>query len=143
MEENKNQKPAHFLIFKILGCVFAVVAIVGFVLAFTGFGDFESNNFMLGGIMSAFGLFLAVTFLMMGFRPEITRMNTKSARYIQQENKETLTDIANTTADIASGAISSTTKAIKKGLRDAKFCKHCGAEIDADSKFCNSCGGEQ
>ena len=143
MEENRNPKPKHFLLFKILGSVFAVVAVIGFILVFTGFGNFENNNFMLGGFMSTFGLFSSITFLMIGFRPEITRMNTKSARYIQQENKEELTDIANTTADIASGAISSTTKAIKKGLRDAKFCKHCGAEIDADSKFCNSCGGEQ
>ena len=23
------------------------------------------------------------------------------------------------------------------------YCKHCGAEIDADSKFCNHCGQEQ
>ncbi len=26
---------------------------------------------------------------------------------------------------------------------DKKYCKHCGAEIDADSKFCNHCGQEQ
>ena len=143
MEENKNQKPKYFLIFKILGCVFAVVTIIGFVLVFTGFGDFENNNFMLGAFMSTFGLFLTVAFLATGFRPEITKMTTKSARYIQQENKEDLTGIANTTADIASGAITKTTRAIKKGIKDTKFCKHCGAEIDADSKFCNNCGGEQ
>ena len=93
--------------------------------------------------MSTFGLFLTVAFLATGFRPEITKMTTKSARYIQQENKEDLTGIANTTADIASGAITKTTRAIKKGIKDTKFCKHCGAEIDADSKFCNNCGGEQ
>jgi len=143
VEENKNQKPKYFLIFKILGCVFAVVTIIGFVLVFTGFGDFENNNFMLGGFMSTFGLFLTVAFLVTGFRPEITKMSTKSARYIQQENKEDLTDIANITADIAGGAITKTTRAIKKGIKDTKFCKLCGAEIDADSKFCNSCGGEQ
>ena len=143
MEENKNQKPQHFLIFKILGCVFAVVAIIGFVLVFTGFGDFENNNFMLGGFMSTFGLFLAITFLMLGFKPEIAKISTKSTKYIQQQNQEDLTNIANTTADIAGGAITKTTRAIKKGFKDTKFCKHCGAEIDADSKFCNSCGGEQ
>ena len=143
MEENKNQKPKHFLIFKILGCVFAVVAVMGFVLVFTGFGDFENNNFMLGGFMSTFGLFLALTFLMLGFKPEMTKMATKSARYIQQENKEELTDIANTTADIAGGAITKTVKAVKNGIKDTKFCKHCGAEIDADSTFCKECGKQQ
>ena len=143
MEENKNHKPKHFLIFKILGCVFAVVAVIGFVLAFTGFGNFENNNFMIGGFMSTFGLFLAVSFLVTGFKPEITKMNTKSTQYIQQQNKDDLANIASTQADIASDAITKTTKAIRKGIKDTKYCKHCGTEIDADSKFCNSCGGEQ
>ena len=87
MEENKNQKPKHFLIFKILGGVFAVVTVIGFVLVFTGFGNFENNNFMLGSFMATFGLFLTVAFLVIGFRPEIAKMTTKSAKYIQQENK--------------------------------------------------------
>lgn len=141
MKENK--KPIHFLIFKILGFVFALVSIFGFILVFKGFGDAESNKFMIGGFMSTFGLFLTSVFLVNGFKPEIAKMHAKSTKYIQQENKQNLTDIANTTADISGEAITKTTRAIKKGLRDTKFCKHCGAEIDADSKFCNSCGGEQ
>ena len=59
------------------------------------------------------------------------------------EKKGDLTDIADTGADIASGAIKKTVKAIKEGLKDTKFCKHCGAEIDANSVFCNKCGKEQ
>lgn len=143
MEENNNQKPKHLLIFKILGGVFAVIAVIGFVLVFTGFGNFENNNFMLGAFMSTFGLFLTVTFLMIGFKPEMARMSTQSTKYIQQQNKDDLADISSTSADIASEAITKTTRAIKKGIKDTKFCKHCGAEIDADSKFCSSCGGEQ
>ena len=71
-------------------------------------------------------------------------MMTKSARYIQQQNKDDLKDIVDTTADIASDGITKTTKAIKKGLSANKiYCKHCGAQIDADSKFCNQCGEKQ
>ena len=139
----KNNKPQHFLIFKILGIVFAVVALAGFGLTITGFGDFESNNFMIGGLMSTFGLVLAIFFLFNGFKPEIAKLRTKSAKYIQEENKQDLTELASNTAEISSDAITKTTRAIKSGLKNTKFCKHCGAEIDADSKFCNSCGGEQ
>ena len=90
-----------------------------------------------------FGLFLAITFLVIGFRPEITKMSMKSARYIQQENKEDLTDIVSTSADIASEALTKTVSAVKKGLATTMFCKHCGAKIDENSKFCKYCGKEQ
>ena len=33
------------------------------------------------------------------------------------------------------------TKAIKEGLKDTMYCKHCGKEVDVDSKFCKHCGG--
>ena len=143
MEENENKKPKHFLVFKILGILFVIVAVIGFVLSFTGFGNFENNNFMIGGFMFTFGLFLAIMFLSIGFRPEITKMSATSARYIQQENKAELTQIINTTADISSDALTKTSKAIKKGFTDCKFCKHCGVEIDADSTFCKECGKQQ
>ena len=98
---------------------------------------------MIGGLMATFGLFIGVSCLVMGFRPEITKMSTKSIKYIQQENKEDLKDIISTTADIASEAVTKTTTAIKQGIEDTIFCKHCGAKIDFDSKFCNKCGKEQ
>lgn len=139
---DNNNKPKHFMIFKIIGLIGIVFAIIGFILTITGFGDFESNNFMIGGFMVVFGLFFGISGLLMGFRPEITKMATKSARYIQQENKEDLSDIATNAADITSEAITKTTKAIKKGLEDKIFCKHCGEKIDSDSKFCNKCGKE-
>lgn len=78
-----------------------------------------------------------------GFKTEIAKLHTRTTKYIQEENKQDLTDIASTTADIASDAITTTTKSIKKGLKDTKFCKHCGKEIDKDSKFCSECGKEQ
>lgn len=140
----ENKKPKHFLVFKIIGFFGIGLAIAGFILTFTGFGNFENNNFMIGGFMATFGLFIGIVCLMFGFRPEITKMSTKSAKYIQEANKENLTDIANISADIYDEAIAHTAKAIKKGVEEEKiYCKHCGAKIDADSKFCNKCGKEQ
>ena len=138
-----NNKPKHFIIFKIIGIIGIILAIIGFVLTFVGFGDFESNNFMIGGFLATFGLFIGISCLIIGFRPEITKMSAKSAKYIQQENKEDFRDIASNTAEIASEAITKTTTAIKKGLDDKIFCKYCGEKIDSHSKFCNKCGKEQ
>ena len=138
-----NNKPKHFIIFKIIGLIGIILAFIGFVLTFVGFGGFESNNFMIGGFLTTFGLFIGISCLTIGFRPEITKMSAKSAKYIQQENKEDFRDIASNTADITSEAITKTTTAIKKGLDDKIFCKHCGEKIDSDSKFCNKCGKEQ
>ena len=58
-----NYKPKHFIIFKIIGIIGIILAIIGFVLTFVGFGDFESNNFMIGGLMTTFGLFIGVSCL--------------------------------------------------------------------------------
>ena len=140
-----NKKPKHFIIFKIIGFIGIAVGIVGVILTFTGFGNFENNNFMIGGFLMVFGIFIGILCLSIGFRPEISKLSTKSAKYIIKDNKGDLTDITNTTADIYSDAITQTTKAIKKGLTEKEtiFCKHCGAKIDADSKFCNKCGKEQ
>lgn len=142
-------KLKHLIFFKIMGVIGIIVAIIGFVLIFIGFGDFQSNNFMIGGIMTAFGLFIGITCLMIGFRPAISKMAIKTAKHIQEENKQDLTDITTTRAEISSDAIKTITKSIKDGLSDnennntTKYCKECGAQIDADSKFCSYCGKEQ
>lgn len=137
------KKPLHYLFFKILAAVFALVAIVGIVLSIKGFGNFENNHFMIGGIMTCFGLFAAFAFAVLGFRPEITKMSMKSAKYIQQQNKEDMQEIITTQAEMHKEAVAMTASAVKEGLADTKFCKHCGAKIDEDSRFCKECGGEQ
>lgn len=137
-----EKKPGHFLIFKIIGFIGVAIAIIGLVLVITGFGDFTNNNFMIGGIMLALGFFMGFSCLTIGFRPEISKMATRSARYIQQENKEDLKEMASTSAEITSEAATTTARAIKEGLKNTIFCKHCGKEIDADSKFCRYCGKE-
>lgn len=138
-----NKKPKFLLILKILGFVFIGVAIAGAVIAFKGFGDFESNNFMIGGIMASLGSFAGISCLVVGFMPAMTKGMTKTAKYIQEENKEDLKDMANTSAEINSEAITKTARSVKEGLKSTKFCKYCGAEIDSDSVFCSTCGKEQ
>ena len=151
MEENKNQKPKHFLVLKIIG---ASLVLIGLSLIIASIaikepemgedGWFEISRRIaflrflgIGMCMISLPLFIS------GFQPEIAKMRAKSTKYIQQENQEDLTEIASTSADISSEAITKTTRAIKKGIKDTKFCKHCGAEIDADSAFCKSCGKQQ
>lgn len=108
-----------------------------------GFGDFYSNNFIIGGFITVIGLFIGLGCLVSGFHPEIAKMQAKSVKYIRENNKEDLKDIASNSAHISSDAIVTVTKSVKKGLEDTMFCKHCGVEIDKDSKFCKSCGKEQ
>ena len=138
-----SKKPIHFLIFKIVGILGIAAAVYGAVLAINGFGHFENHDFMIGGFLVTFGLFVGISCTVIGFSPEIATMKAKSARYIQEENKDDLTAIASNTADIVSDAVKTTAGAVADGMRATKFCKHCGEKIDADAKFCSSCGKKQ
>ena len=138
-----SNKPKHFFVLKIVGLAGFAVAITGIVLLVRGFGDFESNNFMIGGMMMAFGFMAGMVGTVTGFRPEIAKARTRTARYIQEQNKADLTAIANNTAEIVSDAVATTAEAVRGDTRKTMFCKHCGARIDSDSKFCSSCGKEQ
>ena len=141
-DEIMQKQPKHFLVFKIIGIFGVVVAVIGFLNIITGFGDFSTNNFFAGMFMLPIGSFIGFSCLMIGFRPEISKIATKTAKYIQEENKEDLKDIVSTSAEITSEAITTTAKAVKKGFRGTMFCKFCGKEIDEDSKFCRHCGEE-
>ena len=142
-----KKKPILFLILKILAGVFLCVAITGIVFIVTGFGDFESNKFMLGGIMTGFGFFLTATCAGIGFMPEMSKFSVKTTKYIQQVNKDDMADIASTNAEIHSDAVKTMANAVKEGFENADsptvYCKHCGEKIDADSRFCKACGKEQ
>ena len=80
-----NKAPNHFLLFKILGIIGVIAAVAGVVLAVSGFGDFESNKFIIGVFMTGGGSMLSAIGLSIGFRPEIMRMRTQTARYIQEQ----------------------------------------------------------
>ena len=135
-------RPRHFWIFKIIGVIGAVATVTGIVLTVAGFGDFESNNFMIGGFVAVIGVMMTALGIMIGFGPEIAKARAKTLRYIQEENKDDLTAIANNSAEIMSDAVSKTANAIANGVQKTMFCKHCGARIDADSTFCSRCGKE-
>ena len=65
----------------------------------------------------------------------------KAQKNILDDNEEILKDIVTRNADIYKEGIKTTTKAIKDGLtKDTIFCKHCGKSIDEDSKYCKYCG---
>ena len=138
-----NKKPFYFLIFKILGCVGVVATVTGIVITFLGFGDFESNKFMIGSFMTAAGVIPAILGITIGFAPEMAKAKAKTIKYIQEETKEDLTAIASNRAEIMSEALRTTADALSDGARKTKFCRHCGAKIDADSRFCSVCGKEQ
>lgn len=138
-----NNKPKYFLVFKIIGIIGVIIALIGIKNLIVGFGDLTTHDFMIGMFMMPIGAFIGFTFLILGFRPELSKMATKSAKYIQEENKDDLKDIANNSSYIAKEAITNVAKAVKEGLDDTVFCKHCGKEIDSDSKFCRHCGQEQ
>jgi hypothetical protein len=135
-----KKKPIIFLIFKLIGLVGFGVFIFGLVKLINGFGNFEDNSFIVGSLTLPLGLFLTFTGLVLGFRPEITKHSIKTAKYIQQENQEDLKEIMTTTAQINSEAVEATAKAVKKGLGQTMYCKHCGQEVDIDSQFCKYCG---
>ena len=135
-------KPGHFWIFKIIGVIGAVATVTGIVLTVAGFGDFESNNFIIGGFVAVIGVMMTALGIVIGFGPEIAKARAKTLRYIQEENKDDLTAIANNSAEITSDAVSKTANAIANGVQKTMFCKHCGARIDADSTFCSRCGKE-
>ena len=139
-----EQKPKHFIVLKIVGLSALALTVYAIILAITGFGDFESNRFMIGAMLTPFSLIIGITCTLAGFRPEIAKMRAKTIKYIQQENKQDFTEVASNTADILSAAVSKTAHAVKEGFGEDKiYCKHCGSQIDSDSKFCRHCGKEQ
>lgn len=142
----KNEKPKHFIVLKILGLFLILGGITMIVLGVavfrTPFGDGTMGNpalFAPGAAMCV----ISIPTLFVGFAPEINKMQIKTVKYMQQENKEDLEDIASEGADIAGEAVTKITKSIKEGINDTIYCKHCGKVVDADSKFCKHCGKEQ
>ena len=146
MSDKEVKEPKHFLVLRILGFILLAVGITLVVLAWTVLGKPFMDTIEPSFAALVPGSFMAVLSLPViigGFSPKIAKLNAKGAKYIQQETKEDLKDIASTKADIHGEAITKSFKAVKKGLKDTKYCKHCGAEIDADSTFCKECGKKQ
>lgn len=160
-QKKKIKTPVAFIVFRVLSLVCLIIGIVGVIKAVN---TDPYNNFGFVA-MAMLGFFFAFGFACWGFYPQIQKFTLKMGRHVaessseelkglsktmigiqkdvQEENKDSLTSIASTSADINSEAITKKAKAVKKGLKDTKFCKNCGKEIDADSSFCSKCGCEQ
>lgn len=103
-------------------------------------------------------------------RGKMMSRQIKATKYMLDESKNDLTDIATTSSDIFIQAqkeilnnneedlknmqtkkaninkesIEITANALKNGFSFSKiYCKYCGTSIDNDSKFCKKCGKEQ
>lgn len=141
-----NKRNKILTIFKVLGFVAlatgALLIVLGTVVCREEFGDGTMPNIPLLSI----GIFLipvSISLIVWGFSKKISSFMVGMISDIQAENKDTMKNMANTNAEIHEEAITRTTKAVKNGIKDTKFCKHCGATIDTDSKFCKNCGKEQ
>ena len=143
------KKPLHFLILKIAAGVLFCGTIVGVALTVSGFGNFETNRFMVGGVLVVFCSFGAVLCGVFGFRPEIAKLSARSTRYVQSQIKDDLQEISSTQAEIVAPAATTLARAAKEGFTEGQseaehmFCKQCGAKIARDSKFCKQCGAPQ
>ena len=99
------------------------------------------------------------------FRAKIMKKQIESTKYMLEESKDSIKDVANLginikenilnenedslknmskkEAEIAGEKIKIYASSIKEGLSQNKvYCKHCGSLIDSDSKFCKNCGKE-
>ena len=140
----KNKKPKAFLIYKLVGFCLLAVSITLLVLSFIVESQWKGHAphpaLMIPGVLL---LVLSTGLIIRGFTPELSKIALNNARYIQQETRDTQKDIVDTTEEIAHDAIKNTARAVKEGLKEYKYCKHCGEQIDVDSTFCKHCGKEQ
>ncbi len=140
---SEMKEPKHLKVFRIVG--FSMLGL-GMLLVILGCVLFVRAEGFICFAMIVPGSFLIVgcgLCLFIGFSAKMENMEIEKTKYIQERNKTNLKDIANTSADIASEPLTKVTKSIKAGLKETKYCKHCGAQIDFDSKFCKNCGKEQ
>ena len=142
-----SKKPKIFLVLKILGFVSLICGIALIILGTAVFPEmFGGHAVAPNAALFAPGMILAIFSIPMffiGFSPNLAKLSVQTTKYIQEQNKDDLTKIADNTSEIVGGAVKKTAKNIKEGLKDTKYCKHCGAEIDNDSKFCRDCGKKQ
>ena len=73
----------------------------------------------------------------------MSKVDVVLGAFYGDEGKGKIIDYLSTKADISGEAITKVSKSIKKGFKNTKYCKYCGAEIDADSSFCKECGKKQ
>lgn len=142
----ENKKPKMYKALKIIAPISLTVGILLIVLAVTifrtPFGEMDQPNFVILIIGSLFATF-SIPLFVVGFIPEIQKVQLKTIQYVQSENADVLENIANTQADINKQAVQKTANAVKSELKNSKYCSECGKQIDENSNFCNHCGKKQ
>ena len=102
--------------------------------------------FMFIPLIIAFCMFVLIFTLMFNpkLRGKFMSRQIKATKYMMDESKDYLKDIATDMATATKDGVRITSHAVKEGFTDNSiFCKHCGTMIDDDSKFCKKCGKEQ
>ena len=124
----------------IIGVVLTLLGTVLAVLAFTTSKYVNEAMAIIGFCLISFG----IPVILWGFVPKIERFNMQVRKHIQEENKDTLTSMANTSADIHSEAVGKIAKTIHNEINNktSKFCQHCGAPVKPNQKFCKYCGNQ-
>ena len=75
---------------------------------------------------------------------DVANLGINIKENILNENEDALKNMSKKEAEIAGEKIKIYASSIKEGLSQNKvYCKHCGSLIDNDSKFCKNCGKEQ
>mgnify|MGYP003311132935 CR=1 FL=1 len=136
-KNNKKVKTAGLIVLSI-GIIMLIIGF--FIVKVPEMG--EDNWFELSSRSALFkvgGFSLTIVGCMIRFvvanQRQIMAYQVQQGMPIAQEGMEKMSPtMENAAKEIAKG--------IKEGLSDDEkvYCKHCGAQIDADSNFCNKCG---
>lgn len=136
-KSNKKVKTAG-LIVMLIGIIMLIIGFFVIQVPEMGHKDWfeletKSNFFrFVGFFVTIVG---CIVRFVVGNQRQIMAYQVQQGMPIAQEGLEKMSPSMGTAAkEIAKG--------IKEGMEDNNFiyCKHCGAQIDADSNFCNKCG---
>ncbi|MDD5823347.1 MAG: zinc ribbon domain-containing protein [Firmicutes bacterium] len=109
-------------------------------------GLFDAMFVIIPILVCAGFVFTIVMMFSSKARGKMMNKEVRATRYMMEDMKDDIQFISDEMADATKGAVQTTVHAIKEGIVDDEpqvYCKHCGAQIDADSKFCKVCGKEQ
>ena len=78
-----EKKPVFYLIFKIIGLTGIFIFIFGLFKLVTGFGNFVTNDYLVGMFMMPLGAFAGFSGLIIGFKPEISKLvKVSTSKYL-------------------------------------------------------------
>ena len=132
---SKLKEPKHFKVLRILA--FSLLS-AGILLIVLGCAVFRVEAFVGDGTDANFALLMPGIFLcffsapcfFMGFMPKINKMNIETTKYLQQSNKNNLTDILNSKTRI--GLLSDCMSCNFKENSPCDYCMNQGGRYTRD-----------